>query len=475
MDGSRFDDLLRTLTLMRPRRRVLGALLSGTLLPLINDEGEAKRRPDARRNKHKHKRDKAKDKRHGRSHDAKASAKKCRQAGHPCTGKGNETCCEGLICEQTGPGAARRCAACPATRQCDGACCGQNEVCCLDPGQPAGGTRSCQPEGTTCCGADLGGGTCAGDETCCAPGSIAPIGSCAPGDGACCANGNGGWSSETFPTCCPAGSLDFSCPAGESCIPIGTADRRSHPAEPFCCPEGVACCPGGWCELGSTCCPKTAKRGGGILDGCCAEGTVCCPAVVPGPALVIRFNESEEACCPEETPVCCGKGYPETCCRAGHICDPEAGCVPGEYPAPPTSPPPPSPGECYALGAPCDWHRPSDCCSGSCRPADLVGIPPRPFEEALADLVGAVCTETAFGCTAEMAGQSCPNALGRCYLSIDGLPFCGGSTTRCHHCDSDAYCVTQSGPGHHCVEAPTPCGGGRFRGRACVGEGPPAE
>jgi hypothetical protein len=147
--------------------------------------------------------------------------------------------------------------------------------------------------------------------------------------------------------------------------------------------------------------------------------------------------------------------------------------VPGTYPPPPAPPTPPAPGECIALDAPCDWRRPGDCCSGSCRPAGLAGIPPRDFEEALAELVGTVCTEAAFGCTAATVGQPCAN--GRCSLSVDGLPFCGGSSTQCYHCDGDDYCVGQSGPGHHCVDAPTPCGGNRFRGRACVGEGPAAQ
>lgn len=467
MDGKRFDALARALGATRSRRHTVLALVGSALAGWLPEAGLAKPHDHRASRRRKRRATKAK-----RRHRIKAAAA-CRPAGHPC--QGNQTCCPGLICELTEPGAAKRCAPCPAMRQCDGACCGADEICCLEAGQPIDGRRACQPAGTVCCAPEDGGGTCGSGETCCTPGSIAPIGSCAPEDGACCANGNGGWSNETFSTCCPPGSLDFSCPAGESCSPIGTTDRRSHPAEAFCCPEEVVvCCPLGQCELGSTCCPKTAKRGGGILGGCCAEGAVCCPAVVPGPALVIRFNESENACCPEETPVCCGKGYPATCCPAGHVCDPEAGCVPGEYPAPPTPPPPPPSGECSALGAPCDWHRPSDCCSGSCRPADLLGIPPRPYEEALADLVGAVCIDAAFGCTAQMAGQPCPDAFGRCYLSVDGHPFCGGSSTRCHHCDDDAYCVAQAGPGHHCVDAPNPCGGGRFRGRACVGEGPPA-
>src|SRR5262245_12044095 len=48
----------------------------------------------------------------------------CREEGHPC--EGNQTCCEGLTCTASGPGAARRCTAgtasecesdCPATEQ----------------------------------------------------------------------------------------------------------------------------------------------------------------------------------------------------------------------------------------------------------------------------------------------------------------------------------------------------------------------
>src|SRR5215208_2466972 len=43
----------------------------------------------------------------------------CRREGHPC--EGNQTCCPGLTCAESGPGAARRCTAAGAT-ECEGDC-----------------------------------------------------------------------------------------------------------------------------------------------------------------------------------------------------------------------------------------------------------------------------------------------------------------------------------------------------------------
>ena len=46
---------------------------------------------------------------------------KCREAGHPC--EGNQQCCDGLVCIVSGPGKARRCAACPDGQvACRGSC-----------------------------------------------------------------------------------------------------------------------------------------------------------------------------------------------------------------------------------------------------------------------------------------------------------------------------------------------------------------
>src|SRR5215218_11250811 len=50
----------------------------------------------------------------------RATAKpSCRGEGHPC--EGNQTCCEGLSCTTSGPGAARRCTAGAAT-ECERDC-----------------------------------------------------------------------------------------------------------------------------------------------------------------------------------------------------------------------------------------------------------------------------------------------------------------------------------------------------------------
>ena len=57
----------------------------------------------------------------------------CREEGHPC--EGNQVCCEGLVCEPSGPGAADRCTAArtePPT-ECEGEC--PEEAVTVEPGR----------------------------------------------------------------------------------------------------------------------------------------------------------------------------------------------------------------------------------------------------------------------------------------------------------------------------------------------------
>jgi hypothetical protein len=98
MDGRQLDTAARMLAGGHTRRQVLGVLARGAVGGGLGLAG-----PLAAAAKPK---DKDKDKGNGPA---------CREEGHPC--EGNQTCCEGLTCTASGPGAARRC-----TAECEGDC-----------------------------------------------------------------------------------------------------------------------------------------------------------------------------------------------------------------------------------------------------------------------------------------------------------------------------------------------------------------
>jgi hypothetical protein len=91
MSARRFDDAARILASGLPRRRVIGLLArtaAGGTAALVSA--------------------------------SRVSAQPgCRREGHPC--EGNQTCCAGLICTESGPGAARRCTGAKTTG-CEGGC-----------------------------------------------------------------------------------------------------------------------------------------------------------------------------------------------------------------------------------------------------------------------------------------------------------------------------------------------------------------
>ena len=100
MDASRFDRLARGLAAGRDSRRRLLARAGGAFvvgLGLVSPPVAAQE-------------DKDKDKGNGPA---------CRGEGHPC--EGNQTCCAGLTCVPSGPGAADRCTA-GTTAECAGDC-----------------------------------------------------------------------------------------------------------------------------------------------------------------------------------------------------------------------------------------------------------------------------------------------------------------------------------------------------------------
>src|SRR5215211_3875778 len=98
MDGRQLDTAARMLAGGHTRRQVLGVLVRGAVGGGLGLAG-----PLAAAAKPK---DNDKDKGNGPA---------CREEGHPC--EGNQTCCEGLTCTASGPGAARRC-----TAGCEGDC-----------------------------------------------------------------------------------------------------------------------------------------------------------------------------------------------------------------------------------------------------------------------------------------------------------------------------------------------------------------
>jgi hypothetical protein len=96
MDGRRIDDAARLLAGGHSRRRVLSLLARGTVAAGLGSVGSSVA-VAARKDEDE---DKDKDKGNGPA---------CRGEGHPC--EGNQTCCDGLTCAASGPGAARRCTA----------------------------------------------------------------------------------------------------------------------------------------------------------------------------------------------------------------------------------------------------------------------------------------------------------------------------------------------------------------------------
>lgn len=154
MDGNRFDELTRGLAHGRSRRGVMKGLGAAVL-------GAA-----------------------GLARLGGVEAKTtCRNAGHPC--EGNQTCCDGLVCVASGPGAALRCAACPdGTVIDDGACCtpDSHDVTCAGKCGPVvnncGQTVDCGSPITTCpagaCGSvDDGCGGTLDCGPCCTPAAAA--------------------------------------------------------------------------------------------------------------------------------------------------------------------------------------------------------------------------------------------------------------------------------------------------------------
>ena len=120
MEGERFDAVAKRLSAGGTRRWALGVLLSSTLLGLVHDAGEAKKRhPHARGGKHKHQRGKRKHQRHAEPDDVKARATKHRKCGGDCSPYYGVNCPDGCVCSGALEGT---CITAPAPGTCGGGC-----------------------------------------------------------------------------------------------------------------------------------------------------------------------------------------------------------------------------------------------------------------------------------------------------------------------------------------------------------------
>lgn len=125
---------------------------------------------------------------------------------------------------------------------CGPYCCDNYEPCC-DYALDTTGKR-CYGTTFQCCPAELGGGACALNETCCPAlkgGLVATCANTALGDH-CCATDSGG-----------------SCPATEDCCPSSTTNSVNQ----GCCRSGRGCC------NVDTDCNTAAGEVCGQYDGCC--------------------------------------------------------------------------------------------------------------------------------------------------------------------------------------------------------------
>ncbi|MDP9471811.1 MAG: hypothetical protein M3Q71_14300 [Chloroflexota bacterium] len=119
MDGQQFDTLARALATGSTRRRLFGRFarfsggLAGGAFALRGRSWTAAQDSDDD--------DGDNDSDNGNGNGS-GQGPACREEGHPC--EGNQVCCEGLVCEPSGPGAADRCTRPQAEQQaeCEGGC-----------------------------------------------------------------------------------------------------------------------------------------------------------------------------------------------------------------------------------------------------------------------------------------------------------------------------------------------------------------
>jgi hypothetical protein len=259
----------------------------------------------------------------------------CRGAGHPC--EGNQTCCDGLVCVVSGPGAAHRCTPCPAGQiACGGVCinacvasdqCHDAGVCdpaaqaCTNPPKADGSACS---DGDACTQTDTcQAGVCTGGNpvVCAAQDQCHVAGVCNPSDGSC-SNPN-----ATDGTSCNDGNA---CTTGDVCV-AGICTGT-----PVDCPAPTACQISVTCDPSSGSCVAVNQPDGTLCgaDNACSHD-ICqagaCVANVPKP-LGTACND-QNSC--TQTDACDGAGAcvgsalvtcpPTDACHGQGVCDTTTG------------------------------------------------------------------------------------------------------------------------------------------------------
>ncbi len=312
----------------------------------------------------------------------------CRGEGHPC--EGNQTCCDGLVCKVSGPGAAERCTACPSgqiacANECIPACtasdqchvggeCDPETGACTNP-KAADGT-SCNDDDPCTLGGTCQNGTCGGaPKDCSGEGDVCNDGVCRQSDGACVkrpkADGTGCNADDDSCTagdscrngvCTPGagvscGHLDDACNRGV-CQPDGGCTREPRNDGELClaganfCTD-VGACRNGACAAGPAvvCTASDACHAAGVCDpatGRCSnpvapDGTACgnngrCDTgrcIEPCLAVNAVCNPETDTCCDQEGEACfenaaCSDAGEGRCCRPeGAFCEQPCDCCGG--------------------------------------------------------------------------------------------------------------------------------------------------
>jgi hypothetical protein len=354
----------------------------------------------------------------------------CRNAGHPC--EGNQDCCSSLICVASGPGAAKRCTACPTGQiPCGNACipaCAASDQChtagvcdattgrCTNPSKADGSSCS---DGDACTQTDrCVGGSCSGSNpvVCNASDQCHVAGTCDSTTGNC--------SNPTKANDTPCNADGDACTPGDSCQNgVCTAGSAMTCGVCNACRDG-ACQPADDSTCATGCCNGT----------CCAAGDQCVDGECGAPASTPTETPAAEQT-PTETPGGGGNCNPFTClvgqtCCNGQCCDAGTQCVNGVCL---------DTGICIQHGDSCDaFGQPPHCCDGlTCRAAFPI------------DFISYICRDA-----------TCAEALEPCG---SGGPFDDGPC-----CAGDQFCVPNCVGPFGCINACcSPTGGechdlGRF-------------
>lgn len=421
----------------------------------------------------------------------------CRSAGHPC--EGNQSCCAGLVCQASDPGAALRC-----TTPCTPTTCAAQGMQCGPVSDGCGGTLQCGdcPSATCSTGSCAQGqctltpiaGCCTSDDQC-DDGTACTVDTCDPSTNTC---------THTPVTCQPSDVCHTaSCDPSQGCIQTPVSDGTDCGGGKICqqgacvCPSGTMDC-GGICAQcctpddcpGTTCSPATCDDGTcgrAPIEGCCTQNSDC------GDSDACTTDTCVNNTC-QHTPVTC---QPSDACHTAS-CDPSQGCVQASV-SDGTSCGTNQvccQGTCCAAGQPCVQ---GSCCTPGdfnslCAPGDFCGPVPDgcggmfdcgdPCGECTpCDPNSHLCTTAPNGtsCGAVGSGQVCadgscctPNCAGR-QCGGDG---CGGSCGTCasgQHCTASGQCACDSTSCSGCCngntcepgDTATACGSGGGSCQAC--------